>query len=344
MESDTTILFSKSCMCAKINPLPSNFIEIANEAELSYQKGDKTTHGILKKIINENMQRHKDKHNLVVITGLYGDYYAFNRGLFGRSYPPFILTEIEWNWRYRRKITLRGVLNKLFHQYVAKGASYVTVYCKAEISNYSNAYEIPPEKFIWLPYCSALDENKSPHNGKEEYILTGGLNDRDYPTLFSAIRDLPIQFRLVAHKESLKNYNVPSNVELIGILSKADYYQEISKAKAIVLSVDTTSHNASLRYAGITAYVSSMRMRKCVIVNDPIGASSYITNGKHGLLPPPNEPEALRETILQVWEDNNLRKILANNAYERSHKEFGYHRYFSDLQKYAKLAIKMARA
>lgn len=329
-----TLLFSKPLTC-HFSRIPDDFALIANETE-TISRFKKSA----KKEITNNLKKEIKKYNdvdVTIVAGRLAENFCFEKGLFNLGYPPIILLDVEWHWRYRNKISsvLRSIINKSFHNIVARGSTSIATFCEAEIETYSLAYKIPKNKFFWLPYCSDLDVLRKDKNAKD-YIFSGGLQDRDYKILFEAIKKTGIPFHIAAPKEYFLNMEVPENVTLLGLLPKEKYYKEMSDAKAVVFSLDTTSENCSLRYPGVVSYVSAMRMGKCVIINDTVGAASYISSGEHGILTIPNDLNSLREAILEVWEDKKLRENLSAGAYQRSHSEFGYDNYFDKISSKAK--------
>jgi glycosyltransferase involved in cell wall biosynthesis len=74
-----------------------------------------------------------------------------------------------------------------------------------------------------------------------------------------------------------------------------------------------------------------MRLGKCVVVNDPRGARSYVADGKTGLIVPARDPAALRAALERVLEDSTLRQRLGENAREYAAERFSADRYAADL-------------
>lgn len=329
------IIFSKPITCHSPT-VPDDFIYLGNEAITSLEYG-RHAHKQTVCRIKEHIKK-SGHQNSVVIAGRYAESYFIQRGILGIKNPPAILLDVEWHWRYRNRISCKGLINKLYHNIIGHGSTLISVFCKAEKETYSEAYGIPIEKLVWIPFCSMLDEIPVNEAGSE-YIFSGGVHDRDYSTLFAAISGTSIRLHVAAPKEHFTSIAVPENVKIIGMIPRDEYFRQINQAKAVVLSLDSTSDNCSLRFPGVITYVSAMRMRKCLIVNEPRGTASYIVDGEHGILPPPADPYSLKEAILKVWEDKAFRESLANNAYERSHSEFGYERYFSDLRSYSRIAL-----
>ena len=269
----------------------------------------------------------------IFVGGRFSEKIAFWRGLrsfYSRLPYKMILLDNEWHCRYRNERTLSKICRKnasiIQRRIIVRGASYCQVFTEAERDVYADFYGIDRKKLVFIPYCSQLDASIY-HPQKGNYLFTGGLNDRDYPTFFNAIRGLPVQIRIAAPKEHFANYIIPENVVLLGKVPKEEYFTQLAQSKAVVLPLEYSS----LRYPGIITYVEAMRLGKAVIVNDPIGAKDYITNRESGLLVPNRDVQALREAIVELLDDAALLENLERKGLEHSHKNLGYDRYFRDI-------------
>lgn len=324
MSSDIKIAFSRPMSCRAAQ---HNLKEIAVE---TWPAGVD-----LKKIKSYLAKNQVD----VFVGGRYTEPLAFQRGL-ARCLPSkykMILLDVEWCADYRTNRSIKSVLRKrlarFYKQTIAQGVSFLQAFSEADADNYAQFYGIDRKKFVFIPYCSVIDDSSYPVKDGD-YLFTGGHNDRDYPTLFQAVKGLPIRLRVAADKTQFQNRGVPENVDILGSLGKDDFYTQLAQSKAVVLSV---SYN-SLRYSGVITYVEAMRLGKAVIVNDTIGAKSYITHREHGLLVPNADPVALQDAIVELLESSSLTEKLSKEGQEHSMKNFGYERYFADIHRLAQQA------
>jgi glycosyltransferase involved in cell wall biosynthesis len=294
----------------------------------------KKTYAAMIKAINEN------EGDKVIIAGRLSENAIFKKGMLDNikltnsiKSVPMILTDVEWHWRYRNKICVKNLFNKYYHKIICETCNIITTFCEVEADSYSKAFDVDKGKFIWLPYCSDIDEIVDDNNNKKApYFFTGGLHDRDYKTLFEALRGTSIRVRIATAGRYLRGCHMPDNVTFLGEIDRSQYFEEIGNSLGVVLSLDTTSASCSLRRPGVITYVTAMRMRKAVIVNDNEGAKSYIKNNHDGIIIEPSNHSRMRQALTDLWENELLRKKLADRAYERAHKHYGYSRYFSDLE------------
>jgi glycosyltransferase involved in cell wall biosynthesis len=264
------------------------------------------------------------RSNKILVTGRCGQMYAALRGLLPRRPKPHVLLGVEWLHRHRR--WWRRLISVWDHRLIARGVWKIQVFCESEIADYANYYGIDRNKFVWIPYCSDVGDQDY-LACERDYVFTGGTQDRDYDTLFRAIDGLPVQLRVAAREDRVSAEHIPSNVLLQGRLSKDDFWSTLAGAKVVVLSLDPEV----MRRPGVITYVTAMRLGKCVIVNDPRGARSYIADGKTGSIVPARDPGALRSALSRVLEDSSLRKRLGANARDYATRHFGVDRYVNDL-------------
>ena len=290
--------------------------------------------------INEVIQRLRVESPDVFVCGRFSERLAFYRGIKKTFIPRFLMRERfkmimldnEWHCRYRDSyywhMIFRREVGKIYKRLVAKGVSYLQVFTEAEADNYAQFYGIDRKKFVFIPFCSRLDKTSFPRS-RGDYLFTGGLHDRDYMTLFAAVRDLPITLRIAAPKEHFDAADVPSNVQLLGRIPPNEYYLQIAASRAVILSLEYSS----LRFPGIITYVEAMRMGKAVIVNDPLGAKDYISNRETGLLIPNKDPLAMKEAIVELCDDAVFTERLEENAFIYAKENLGYDRYFADINR-----------
>jgi glycosyltransferase involved in cell wall biosynthesis len=260
----------------------------------------------------------------VLVTGRCGQMYAALRGFLPWRGQPHVLLGVEWLHRHR--LWWRKLISVCDHRLIARGAWKIQVFCESEAADYSAYYGIDPGKFTWMPYCTDVNAGRYP-TSDGGYLFTGGTQDRDYDTLFRAVERLPAELRVAAREDRVTADRRPANVRLLGRLSKDDFWTALAGARVVVLSLDPHV----MRRPGVITYVTAMRLGKCVVVNDPRGARSYVADGQTGLIVPARNPAALRAALEQVLEDGALRHRLSENARLYAVEHFSADRYAADL-------------
>lgn len=150
--------------------------------------------------------------------------------------------------------------------------------------------------------------------GDEGYVLAVGQEQRDYPTLLQAIAGTNLKLVVVASSpwSTFKKGDKVDKTDQVTTLSNIPY-QELralyDKARLVV----TPLYNVDYA-AGVNSVLEGMAMAKPVIVSQSPGISDYIINGETGVFTPPGDPDALRDTILSLWEQPAERARLGQNA------------------------------
>jgi glycosyltransferase involved in cell wall biosynthesis len=259
-----------------------------------------------------------------VVTGRYGELFAIFQALVPYGRKPHILMDIEWPNKHSG--VPRRLLSTAVHRLIARGVYRMQVFCNGEGDNYSSYFGIDRDKFVWIPYCTDLDD-RAFQVEENEYIFTGGLQHRDYETLFYAVRDLTVPIWVAAPKEKIDSRFVSENMRLLGVLSRHEFFSTMARSKLVVLSLEP----GPMRFPGVITYVTAMRLGKCVIVNETTGTKDYIANGKTGIVVREKDPLALKNAITSLLADDDLRNEISRNAHIYAAEHFSIARYISDL-------------
>ncbi len=266
----------------------------------------------------------------VVVTGRYGVYFALLQRLLPFGRRPHLLLDVEWLVGDGR--AWKRSVSRWTRRLIIQGASRVQVFCQAEAGNYARYFRVPESKFVWIPYCK--DDlpplaAASPAAPREDFIFACGVPQRDYRTLLAAVADLPVELRIAAPNSALGALDLPRNVKLLGILPPDQYRRTLDACRFIVFSI----RPGLLRYSGVRTYVGAMRAGKCVVVNDPFGASSYIEHGKSGFLCEPASPVALRDQIAHLLANPGLVEAAGANARQAVQEKFSAAPYIAAVQR-----------
>jgi glycosyltransferase involved in cell wall biosynthesis len=266
----------------------------------------------------------------VIATGRYGEYFAIFQSLWPFGRRPLLLLDVEWYSEHSS--TFNRMVNRWLHHHMAKGATRVQVFCRVEAANYSRKFDVPKERFVWIPLCtSPVEETRPAHSPKPNgapLAFTGGRHHRDYKTLFQAIEGLPLKLHVAAPREHTKSLSVPSNVRTLGELLPSDYSSEVANCQFVILSLEP---NLS-RCPGVITYVAGMANGKCVVVNEPAGAPDYIEHGRTGFIVPPSDPQALRAQLEALLSDPELAQTAGANARAAAAERFSPRAYFQAVE------------
>jgi glycosyltransferase involved in cell wall biosynthesis len=165
---------------------------------------------------------------------------------------------------------------------------------------------IAPEKMI-LVKRGTDQKFWKPQNRQTDMICSVGMEARDYPTLVEALRPLNIPCHIasgIARGEifntvkKLRNIkNLPDFIT-VGKKKPADLRDLYARSRFVVVPLlPTDSDN------GLTSILESMAMGKAVICSRVEGQIDVIQEGVTGIFVPQGDVEAMRQAILDLWND-----------------------------------------
>lgn len=307
---------------------PKNFISLGSEAQMSWR-----FHKALKTKYSDTVLRVylaiklflMGKKTDIFITGRYGEYFALLQGIapWARR-TPHVLLDVEWYGESRSRFV--RVLKRMKQKLMIHGAYKVGVFCEVEAKKYAEYYQVPRDKFIWIPYCTDL--SVAEYQPKEsDYIFSGGIHQRDFKTLYKAVKDLDEEIRICAPAGSIPKKYISDNMCLIDRIPREEYFRQIAEAKFVILSLFPYLR----RCPGVITYVAAMKLGKAVIVNEIEGSRSYIKNGVTGLIVPPCDHREMKKAILNLSSDDLYRNQIADQALQHANENFSQARLTADL-------------
>jgi hypothetical protein len=213
-----------------------------------------------------------------------------------------VMMDTEW------RETSSGRMNRR----AALASDAVCCFTRAEIERYSRHFEVPLEKFRLVLLAFQSQDVFEP--GDEGYVFTGGKQGRDWNTFFRAVEGLPYPVKLYATK---KPSGAPPNVTVASV-SREEFYRRMAAASCVVVPLI----EEPLRIPGDTTWTNAMGSGKVVIATDPVGAPDYMEHGVSGYYVRHGDADALRQCIVRVMEDPELRRRVGAAARERAQREF----------------------
>jgi glycosyltransferase involved in cell wall biosynthesis len=173
-----------------------------------------------------------------------------------------------------------------------------------------NECGMPPSKVHVLDqWCDTRFYRPSNQTGPlGDYVLSVGMESRDYPTLQRAAQGMPLRFEVIASGWSpgagygpAAGISAENNISVNrGLSSKAlrDLY---AGARFVVVPLKQVTYAA-----GVSAIVEGMAMGKAVVASRSQGIGDYVKDGVSGKLVPVGDAEALRSAIAKLWNNPAL--------------------------------------
>ncbi len=147
----------------------------------------------------------------------------------------------------------------------------------------------------------------------QPYIVSGGLEMRDFPTLIDAVRGLPVHLVIGAGSpwsqlRFVYDQTLPANVRISSftLLEMRALYRN---AAFVVVPIRPT-----LRACGMNVVLEGWAMEKAVIVTRSIGQLDYATDNETALFVKPGDVEEMRTKIVYLLEHPEEAERLGRNG------------------------------
>jgi glycosyltransferase involved in cell wall biosynthesis len=191
------------------------------------------------------------------------------------------------------------------------------VHSRAEIESCSRWLALDKERFVFVPLQCPRRERTVPENDDSPYVLAMGTANRDYASLFDAVRALGMRTIVVAGPHAVQHLDKPENVELMSGLSGEQCHELLQGCRVSVIPV-ANAQTAS----GQVTLLDSLAFGRATIVTDCPGSADYIVDGVTALAVRPGDRLHLQEAIGRLWEDAALRHRLSAAALADSRERF----------------------
>lgn len=184
------------------------------------------------------------------------------------------------------------------------------VHSSAEINNYSAYLNLPSDRFEFVPLHKPLMPITVSENKENPFILAMGSANRDYKTLFKAIKKCGYPLTIVAPKHSLNGLEIPATVTIKSNLSLSECRLLVQQARINIIPIDN-----EFTASGQVTVIEAMMYKKPVIATNTIGTRDYIIHKKTGLLTSSKSVLELQEAIDALWNDETLRNSISSEAH-----------------------------
>ena len=234
--------------------------------------------------------------------GRYGNFYIVFAAMLGLRRPT-VLTDVE-----RRRVGL-----SLVDRRVARAATRIGCFTRAEMSSFAAQYGTPPEKFRFLPYCSQQRDLR-PQVRDGGYILSAGRNARDWPTLLQAVDGLPHPVHILSPQRFDR---LPANCSA-RLVSHEEYFDELANCGCMAVALQPERY----RVTGMITFVTALAMGKPVVLAGPQAGNDYIEHGVTGFCHDYGDSAGVRASLTRLMADGILRERMSRAARERAEREF----------------------
>jgi hypothetical protein len=204
-----------------------------------------------------------------------------------------------------------GGVKRSISQFSMKGINRFVVPTRRELILLHQWLDVPKEHFKFVPYQVPEIPVIYEEEKEKPFITAIGSAFRDYPTLFEVVEKLNIPTILGSSARALEGLTIPKNVEAPLNIGKADCLRFAQQAR---LNIIPLLVKPEVSAAGVVTVVEAMRMGRVVIATHEYGMDDYIQHGETGFLVKPGSVKDLLETVEMLWNDEELRDRIGENA------------------------------
>lgn len=242
---------------------------------------------------------HKNYNIVLAWQQFYGLILAFYFRIFNIQNTPEI---VVMTFIYNPKKSFVGKIYDKFMRYIvtSKYIKYFIVFSQSEKKQYADYFNIPEDKFVFETLGYEDKTQEVPICTSESFFLAAGRSNRDYKFLLDAWSNREDHLKIIC--DSLSSKGIPKNIEILDTCHDNDYFSELAKCKAVIVSLENT-HISS----GLLVIIQAMMYGKPVIVTENDTIKNYVNAGKTGLVIKKNK--------------NDLYAALATLSNEKYYKE-----------------------
>ncbi|MDR7550689.1 MAG: glycosyltransferase family 4 protein [Armatimonadota bacterium] len=248
-----------------------------------------------------------------------------DRGSSHIVYQDQVLAEEHARWAVPyRPIDRRGIAKELAEY---EAADLITVPSRYARTTFE-AHGVPADKIAVIPYGVDIDQFRpGPGSGDRFRVLFAGRIGlrKGVPYLLEAVRPLvslpkfEVWLAGAMEPEARRWLGRFQGFRLLGHLSRA--------ALARVYGVSSVFVHPSVEEGLGLVIAQAMASQLPVIASSATGAEELVTDGKEGFIVPPRSPEAIRDRLLELYEDPDLRSKMGAAALDRVRQGRGWAQY-----------------
>ena len=267
------------------------------------------------------------KYDIIITSTATGLLLAFLRFFVPWKKP--YLFQIRWQIVASMKSS-KSLFDKIWAQIIRMNVDNIICVSSIQIDLFSKALRISRKKVSYIPVGIDTDFFSDVHSESENnIILCIGDADRDDVTLVSAIKNLPVKLirvsdrmEIIENFKRLLHYSQFSDLKnrflFLSAINDNQLRKLYSEAKIVVVVISKDSSQP----AGLTALLEAMAMGKPVIITEGFATNDYVLNGKTGIIIKPANPTELRNAIIKLLSNYELRRSIGNMARRQVEAKF----------------------
>ena len=219
---------------------------------------------------------------------------------------------IGWSFNFGggSKSRLAPVFGRAFRR-----AHALITHSREEIPEYARAFGLDAAKFRFIPFQQG--DIDTPPAAERFDVVAMGSAGRDYATLCEALRDTPLSALIIAKPEALAGVDVPPNVQV-----RAGLTMEECRALSAAAPIAAVAIAETTNAAGQATLLTAMAQGRAIVATRCPGTADYLTDGEDALLVEPGDAAGLRDALLRLAGDEDLRNRQSVAAQQRWRRDY----------------------
>lgn len=205
----------------------------------------------------------------------------------------------------------RTALARLLIRRMLRGATAVVVYSQSIADRQAALTGVPADKFVVMPYKANHSQQPPLRVPIGNYVFAGGNSQRDYRSLFAAVRgtDVPVIVS-ATDPEATRGLDVPQNVILVA--AREPHFARLMAGSRFVV---IPTYGGLTHGAAEATACNAMWHGKPVIAANDTSLAEHI--GDAGYVVPPGDVAGLRGHIVALWNDPDRVTEFGRRAHAR---------------------------
>lgn len=253
------------------------------------------------------------RYDLVISFGsLKGILFSFLQRVLKLGSPPHIIEESS-------SLPLMAFSNKLIDRilfnitrFAVSSSAKIMCYTKTQ-RDFWNCCLGSRSRAVFVPFGIPSSFLNQQNDEKiQKYVFSGGRTARDFSTLVSMAKDIPISFIIACGTQSLielREVTLPENVKLLFEIPFSKFKDLIAGSLFTVLPLKDVPYSS-----GICVLLTCMAMGKAVIVTKNSTSIDYVYDGETGIFVRPYDANGMKKKVIHLIENPKEAKRIGENA------------------------------
>jgi glycosyltransferase involved in cell wall biosynthesis len=147
------------------------------------------------------------------------------------------------------------------------------------------------------------------------YVFSGGGTGRDFRTLIEALNGMDIPLRIVTFSPATLGWGgeLPPNVHVEWRMPPRAFLERLARSRLVVIPLRDARSDF-----GQTTLVQALALGKPVVATRAPGVVDYVHDGAEGLLVEAGDGAMLRDAVVRLYRDDDLRASCSHAAKARA--------------------------